>query len=555
LLSVLIFIASAVQAADAARNVGENARQFGGGEPAVPIHPDQKTELALKIRQPFTVVAVGDLLQFQPFADSNDPDVKYLLDLIRKADLAVGDLENEIFDFDNFAHAGLNLATKEVADDWAKMGIDMVSRANNKDQRNPGVWEDFRQVERVGIAHAGVAHSLPEARMARYRSTPKGLAGFAGIYAQGGIDACCAGGQSVYVTTEQLAQVRVMKTSIIARRTEVEVPIPLPKADSADAVDLFGLTFRQGPKPAIAPPPASPRSGSPGLDAVPGPLDGVTNALHLKLFHGVTTSQMAQLRAMAGDAGTGPDLAAFGTQFRVMDKPGEHSFDMDPRDRREILEQIRTGKQASDIMVTNTHWHQNRYDFQAYSYDHFPADFEIRFAHDAIDQGDDVFVAQGVHALKGVEIYKGRPIFYGTSNFIFQNALMPLPKGKLPLPPGDPSRDLTAQIREATGAGAADAASNVIAGEHETQGFWQLRTTMEAILTSSHFENGRLTEVRLYPVDLGQTLRPGSQVGIPRRPTAAIAAKILDEVVEYSKPFGTKIEVKGGVGIIRIPQR
>ena len=528
--------------AQVAQNVGEHARIFDGGERAVPLHPDQRTELALKITQPFTVVGVGDLLEFQPFAKSNDPNVQYLLDIIRHADLAVGDLENEIYDFDNFGHAGLNLGTKEVADDWARMGIDMVSRANNKDQRNPGVWEDFHQVERVGIVHAGVAHSLPEARMARYFSTPKGLAGFAGIYADGGIDACCEGGTVVYVTADQLAQVAAMKASVLARRPEVETPIDLPAPDPAGIVNVFGVTFKLGSKPpgdAPEPAPRRPRGYGP-----PGPLDGVINSLRLTLFHGVTADQMAQLRAIAGDSGTGRDLSAFGTQFRLAALPGEHSFDMDPEDRREILTQIKTGKEASDIMVTNTHWHQNRYDFQAYSYDHFPADFEIKFAHDAIDQGDDVFIAQGVHTIKGVEIYKGRPIFYGTSNFVFQSALMPLGKGKLP--GASTGGGLTARHAPA---GDGDA----IVGEHEQQGFWQLKSNLEAILTYSHFENGKLAEVRIYPVDLGQTPRPSSQVGIPREPPPDLARKILDEVIEYSKPFGTHIVVEDGVGIIRPP--
>jgi hypothetical protein len=49
------------------------------------------------------------------------------------------------------------------------------------------------------------------------------------------------------------------------------------------------------------------------------------------------------------------------------------------------------------------------------------------------------------------------------------------------------------------------------------------------------------------------TPRPGSQLGIPKKPTPAIAKRILDEVIEYSKPFGTKILVEDGVGVIRIP--
>jgi len=537
-------------AAEVAHNIGYGAKVADGGR-GVPLHPDQKVELALKVKQPFTVVGLGDLLEFQPFAKSNDPDVQYLVNLVRNADVATGELENELMDFDNFGHAGGNLATKEVADDWALMGIDLVSRANNKVQRSPGVWEDLHQVERVGIIHAGVAHSLPEARMARYFSTPKGLVGFAGLYSEGGIDACCAGGQPVHVTPEQLAQVKAIKESILARRNEVEVPVDLPPADAAGTVEVFGVTFTTAPVAADAAP--APRRGRGGQERPAGPDDGIMNTIHLTLFHGVTAPQMAQLRAIAGDTGTGSDLKAFGTQFRVMDRPGEHSFDMNPKDLKEALTQIRTGKQASDIMVTNFHWHQNRYDFQAYSHDHFPADFEIKFAHAAVDQGDDVFIAQGVHTIKGVEIYKGKPIFYGTSNFVFQSAIMPEGKGHLPgltaadsgfgpRPPGvvEPRRGATASGDE-------------IIGEHETQGFWQLKANLEAILTSSHFENGKLTEVRIYPVDLGQTPRPGSQVGIPRRPTPEVAKKILDEVIEYSKPFGTKIEVENGVGVIKIP--
>jgi hypothetical protein len=76
---------------------------------------------------------------------------------------------------------------------------------------------------------------------------------------------------------------------------------------------------------------------------------------------------------------------------------------------------------------------------------------------------------------------------------------------------------------------------------------------LEALLTSSHYVDGRLTEVRIYPVDLGQTPRPGSQLGTPKRPSPEVARKILEEVAEYSKPFGTKILIEDGVGVIRIP--
>jgi len=532
-----VFAMATLTLAQAATNIGQNAKKWDGG-PGFPIHPDQSVELAMKIKQPFTVVGVGDLLEFQPFSRNQDPNIQFFVQLLQSADLTIGDLENEMFDFDNFGHYGGNLGTKEVADDWARIGIDMVSRANNKPTTGPGLWEDFRQVERVGIVHMGVAKTLPEARMARYLSTAKGLVGMVGISSDGGTDACCAGGANVTVTPAQLAQVKAMKASIVARRDEVEVPIDMPEPDPAGAVNLFGVTFSTASGSR-----ADNASGRGGRGERPaGAEDGVKNSIRLTLFHGVTAEQMSQLRGIAADTGTGPDLHAFGTQFRVMDRPGEHSFDMNPADFKEVLTQIRTGKQASDFMASNFHWHQNRYDFQHYSYDHFPADFEITFAHAAIDQGDDFFLAQGVHTIKGVEIYKGKPIFYGVSNFVFQSAIMPQGKGRAPggeSPFG----------RRANAGEPADA----IVGEHETQGFWQLTPNLEALVAWSHFENGKLTEVRIYPVDLGQTPRVGSRLGIPTKPSPAVAKKILDEVIEYSKPFGTKIVVEDGVGVIRIP--
>jgi Bacterial capsule synthesis protein PGA_cap len=568
-IGISALLSSLVMSAQVATNVGEDAKKFNGA-PGVPIHPNQKTELAMKIKRPFTVVAVGDMLEFQPFSKIDDPDIQYLVRIMKSADLTVADLEDEIYDFDNFGHYGGNLGTKEVADDWRNMGIDMVSRANNKNQSAPGVWEDFREVERVGIVHMGVAHSLPEARMARYFETPEGLVGEVGISADGGTDACCTGGTYVQVTPEQLAQVRAIKDSIIARRDEVEVPIEMPAPDPEGTVNVFGITFSTSPKPEGETGHRS-RGADPNAPERPArPGDGVKNSLRLTLYHGVTAPQMAQLRSIAGETGSG-DLKAFGTEFRVMERPGEHSFDMNPEDLKEILTQIKTGKEASEFLVSNMHWHQNRFDFQHYSYDHFPADFEIKFAHDAIDNGNDLFVAEGVHTIKGIEIYKGKPIFYGVSNFVFQSGLMPEGKGKPPAVSGvepvlraaggeggedgpSPRGPGVGGARGSGGRPGAVTATDEIVGEHESQGFWQLLPNLEGLLVSSHYELGKLTEVRIYPVDLGQTPRPTSEVGIPKRPSSAVARKILDEVIEYSKPFGTRIVVENGVGIIRIPQ-
>ena len=161
-----------------------------------------------------------------------------------------------------------------------------------------------------------------------------------------------------------------------------------------------------------------------------------------------------------------------------------------------------------------------------------------------------------------MEIYKGKPIFYGVSNFVFQSAIMPEGKGSLPPVPG---QEATREGRGGPGGpgfgpnpggrGRRGGTGNndAIVGEHENQGFWQLRANLEALLASARYQNGQLTEVRIYPMDLGQTARVGTQLGVPKRPSPEVAKAILDEVIEYSKPFGTKIVVENGVGIIRVP--
>lgn len=43
-----------------------------------------------------------------------------------------------------------------------------------------------------------------------------------------------------------------------------------------------------------------------------------------------------------------------------------------------------------------------------------------------IDAGAGVVVGHGPHVLRGIEVYKRRPIFYSLASFIFENDLVEL---------------------------------------------------------------------------------------------------------------------------------
>ncbi|CAH8247897.1 CapA family protein [Paenibacillus melissococcoides] len=50
-----------------------------------------------------------------------------------------------------------------------------------------------------------------------------------------------------------------------------------------------------------------------------------------------------------------------------------------------------------------------------------PAGFVVEFARLCIDEGAHAVVGHGPHIVRGIKVYKDRPIFYSLGNFIFQN--------------------------------------------------------------------------------------------------------------------------------------
>ena len=73
---------------------------------------------------------------------------------------------------------------------------------------------------------------------------------------------------------------------------------------------------------------------------------------------------------------------------------------------------------------------------------------------------------------------------------------------------------------------------------------WHLAACQELVRVSAG-------EVRLHPVDLGYGLRLTSS-GTPRLASPAMAQEILARLQRISAPYGTRIEIESGVGVIRV---
>src|SRR5262249_59307008 len=94
-------------------------------------------------------------------------------------------------------------------------------------------------------------------------------------------------------------------------------------------------------------------------------------------------------------------------------------------DARRILQSIHDAKQRADLVVVYQHNHVfGRLSFSTLFTEGMPERLApnpwlTKWTHDEVDAGADVIVMHGAPLLRGIEIYKGRPIFYDLGNFIY----------------------------------------------------------------------------------------------------------------------------------------
>jgi len=437
---------------------------------------DLTKELANKMSGTYVVAATGDLLMQEPIGKMIDPKIQKIL---RDADTTVGNMEALIVDRRNWP-TGLNgnWSPKDTAADIAGLGYDLLTGANNHtwNMGVEGVMSTIKWLDAVGIPLAGVGPNLATARMPIFQQTPKGRVGLIGAYT----------------------------VSDISPNTSI-------------ASDKHGNM-----------------GGGWGI-----------NPLRLTTWNVVTQTQLQQLKGIRDSIvarRNEPDVARpivmpkdmpdrvqiFANNYIAGPKPGEYVYEMNRNDLLGNLRAIRNAKEYGDFAIFTMHVHQNRYAYQAYSQDHYPNKFLIDFAHQLIDNGADMYVGHGNHTMQGIEVYKGRPIFYNLGNFVVHEILVD-------------STDATQEL------------TPVEADELSTE-WLQYPDNMKALVAQVTFQDGKLSEIRLYPVDLGVGKnRPWSKMSIAQTPTPELAKEILTEVQKFSEPFGTKIAIENSIGVIRVP--
>jgi poly-gamma-glutamate synthesis protein (capsule biosynthesis protein) len=296
------------------------------------------------------------------------------------------------------------------------------------------------------------------------------------------------------------------------------------------------------------------RAGDQRYDTAGSP--GVNGFRH-KVVYKVDRSTLDQLRRIGKDIGWeahkarsrfqgNPEAAAsdsydflghlfeLGPEFGIASTP--HQVDME-----ENLRQVRHARATADRVIVSFHGHelggptlftaQRRSDVEGI------ADYAIEFGRKCIDAGADIFVAHGPQVPMAVEIYRGKPMLHGLGTFIFQI---------------EGVRYLPAEAYERHQLGERATPSDFIERRYAggARGHAGDPLQWEQMFAICDFVGPELEQIRLYPVDLGFA-RPRSQRGRPILAEAEMGERILARVQRLSAEYGTRIEQKDGIGIVR----
>lgn len=438
-----------------------------------------------------SIAVVGDAMISRRMRAFREPQFLRLVELIRNTDVSIANLEFLFHDYESswqWTHGTYTRSDPANLQELQWMGFDGVSTANNHafDFSEGGFLTTLKHLDALGIPHAGGGIDLDHARSPAYIDAPGG---------------------------------RVALMSATSTYSEIS----RAGAGRPDFPGRPGVNVLRHQR----------------INYIP---QDIFEALH-KANRGLGYEEHAEAIAQFGFTGhsksldTRQALRFLEQEFRLGDgfrvETAAHQDDLAGIERW-----IRGARKQADWLVYGLHAHESggKGEFHGGSRTTLP-DFLVEFAHWTIDQGCDLFAGHGPHFLRGIEIYKGRPIFYSLGNFIFQNETVAW------VPPEGYRR--FGLHNEHTPGDYFDARSDASKrGFPADPVFWQ------SVMAVCSYQGRVLKEVKLYPVDMGFG-RPIPQRGRPLLAQGQVAYDILTWLQQLSEPLGTKISIEGEVGVIR----
>jgi poly-gamma-glutamate capsule biosynthesis protein CapA/YwtB (metallophosphatase superfamily) len=432
-------------------------------------------------------------------ARQNDPRFMGVVAALHKGDAAVLNIEGTFAGreaYPVYDSGGTWVASDpERLKDLQWMGFNLFSMANNHvlDYSGPGLLDTIHVLQQNHAVYAGIGETLGEARAPGYLTTPHGRVALIS----------CASTFSAEAPAGDARPDMRGRPGVSALRHLTRY-----RVDAATFEALRRMkAYLQLDNTTVRPPT---QSDAPSL--------GASNLAKPE----ESSPQQSQKLTFDGT----------GLTFELNDNVGT-TTSPDPRDLEQITHSIRDAREMADYVVTYIHAHE-----QTPGSDEIPAEFVVRFAHAAVDAGTDVFAASGPHVLRGIEIYKGKVIFYNLGNFIFENDLV------VPQP---------TDLYETFGLDANARPSELFDArtDHDRRNWPSEPRDWESVIPDIVFRDGHPVSVTLTPITLGYgEMRP--ERGYPRLADPAKGTQILERLQKLSRSYGTNIVIKDGIGNILI---
>ena len=227
-------------------------------------------------------------------------------------------------------------------------------------------------------------------------------------------------------------------------------------------------------------------------------------------------------------------------QFELGDRAYVRTY-ANESDKQAILKSVTDASYRSSLTILSLHTHEGENE-NWYSYN--PPQFIIDLAHDAIDAGADAVVGHGAHFMRGVEIYKGKPIFYNLGSLLMEfeageSIITPEMYRSYGYDPADSRPSLLHRNR------AKDKDGNFIGFSS------QRRFSQNAYVIFDADELGNFTW-KMIPLDLGMDREIPLRRGIPAIADPEEAQRICDHLNDISAGYGTKLVYDKEEGCIRL---
>ena len=222
------------------------------------------------------------------------------------------------------------------------------------------------------------------------------------------------------------------------------------------------------------------------------------------------------------------NVQALGQYRFVLDEENRVVSEPREKDMQRIETEIREAGRQADVVLVSIHAHEADYgDFSV------PAGFLETFARRCVDAGAAVVIGHGPHELRGIECYHGGLIFYSLGNFIFQTETVSLQPGDAFAGKGLPPDTKVGEYMDQR-------------SKNGTIGYPSMENIWRSVMAAWTMRDGKLSQVQLYPL----SLRMGQKRTIRGTPVLAESDAVLRYLAELSRPYGTEIVIRDGIGYI-----